>query len=112
MPVKYLPDQLARVAFVMGSHLLRSTLDHDLTALVASFRSEVIDPVESADHIELVLNYQDGVALIHQPLHHIHQPVHAKVAEAVRGFINQIKRFACGALGELGGQLDPLGFSP
>ena len=60
----------------MLRHLLRCARHHDLAPLIAAFGSEVDHPIAAADHIEVVLDYQDRIALIDQTLHYIHQFVH------------------------------------
>ena len=58
-----------------------------------------------------MLNHQHGIALIHKPLDHVHELVHVIEAETRGGLIDQIERFAGGALGEFGGKLHPLGLT-
>ena len=101
----------ARMTGGMFCHLLRSATRHDLAPLVAPFWTEIHDPVSTADHIEVVLNHQDRVALVYQALHHIHQLVHIKKAQAGGGLVDQVEGLTGGPLGELGGQLDPLGLT-
>jgi len=38
--------------------------------------TQINNPIGTVNHVEVVLDYEDGIALIHQPLHHIHQLVH------------------------------------
>jgi len=63
----------ARMASGMLRHRFRGPHHHDLSSLISPIRSQINDPVGTADHIEVVLDHQDRVALIHQALHHIHQ---------------------------------------
>ena len=46
-----------RVRRGMLRHLFRGAAHHDLTALVAAFRSKVDDPVRAADHVKVVLDW-------------------------------------------------------
>jgi len=105
-------QHLLEIASGMGCgmfrHLFWRTRHHDLTTLNASFGSKVDDPVGAADHIQVVLNHQDGVTLIHQPLDHIHQLVHVVEAQTRGGLIDQVEGFAGGAPGKFGGELHPL----
>ena len=47
-------------------NVLRDPLGDDLTTTAASFGSQVDDPVDGLDHIEVVLDDDHGVALVHQ----------------------------------------------
>ena len=78
------------------SDFLWSASDQDLAALVTTFRAEIDNPVAATDHVKIVLDADDRIALVHQPLHHIHQLVHVVEAEAGGGLINQIKGLASG----------------
>ena len=49
----------ARMTGGMFCHLLRSATHHDLASLVSPFWAQIHDPVSAADHIEVVLDYQD-----------------------------------------------------
>ena len=75
MLLQHLLEIPARMAGGMLCHRFRGTHHHDLAALIAPIRTEINDPVGTADHIKVVLDHQDGIALIHQALHHIHQSV-------------------------------------
>jgi hypothetical protein len=46
----------------MGCHLLWGSRHHDLATLIATIRTEIHDPIGTADHIEVVLDHQDGIA--------------------------------------------------
>ena len=73
---QHLLEVSARMAGGMLCHRLRGAHHHDLTALIAAFWSQVNHPVAATDHIEVVLDHQDRVALIDKALHHIHQRMH------------------------------------
>ena len=103
MLLQHLIEIPTRVTGGMFSNLFWGARHHDLPSLVSPFWTEVHDPVGTADHIEVVLNHQDRVALVDESLHHIHQLVHIKEAEAGGGLVDQIKGFASGTLGKLGG---------
>ena len=72
---------------VLGD-LFWSAGDQDLATLVTALRAEINNPVAATDHVKIVLDADDRVALVHQPLHHIHQLVHVVEAEASGGLIN------------------------
>ena len=54
-------------AFVAG-HFCRGAGDHDLATADAAFRTEVDDPVSGLDDVEVVLDDDDGVAVVAQPV--------------------------------------------
>ena len=64
-----------RVAGGMLGDLFWGAAHHQFAALIAAIGSEINDPVGTANHIQVVLDHQNRVALIDEPLHHIHQSV-------------------------------------
>src|SRR5437879_4793406 len=48
-------------------HELRRPCDDDPAAAIAAFRAEIDDPVGGLDHVEVVFDHDDGVAMIGQP---------------------------------------------
>jgi hypothetical protein len=48
----------------MPCHLLKRSRHHDLGTLINAFWTEIDHPGTAADPIKLVLDYQDGIALI------------------------------------------------
>jgi len=42
----------------MSRHLLRGSRHHDLAAFITTIRTEIDDPVRTADHVEVVLNHE------------------------------------------------------
>ena len=60
---------------VLGD-LFWSAGDQDLATLVTTFGAEIDNPVTATDHVKIVLNADDRIALIHQPLHHILSLIH------------------------------------
>ncbi len=49
------------------------TGDEDFAAPTAAFRSQVDNPVSGFDHVEIVLNYHNGIALIAQFMQYVEQ---------------------------------------
>ena len=89
----------------MLCHLFRGAHHHDLAALITAIRSKINDPVGTADHIEVVLDYEDRIALIHQALHHINQLAYIKKTQAGSGLVDWVEGLAGGPLGEFVAQL-------
>jgi hypothetical protein len=46
----------------------RGAHHHDFAALIAPIRSQINDPVGTADHIKVVHDNQDRIALFNKPL--------------------------------------------
>ena len=57
----------------MGGHRCRRSGDHDLAAADTTFRAKVDDPVGGLDDVEVVLDDDDGVAVIAQPVQYRQQ---------------------------------------
>jgi hydrogenase/urease accessory protein HupE len=68
--------------FALG-HLFRRSARHQLTAAIAGFGAEVNHPVRAFDHVEVVLDDDDGMVGIHQALENLEQ--HADVVEVQTG---------------------------
>ena len=66
---------MLRVCFREATH-------HDLTALIAPIRTQFSSPVGAAVRIEVVLDQQARIALIHGALHPIDQPAWIKGTQA------------------------------
>ena len=64
MLLQHLFEVFARMTAGMLCHRLRGTNNHDLSALVAPFWTEIDDPVGTTNHIEVVLRRQEIVVVI------------------------------------------------
>ena len=71
----------------MSGDILRGAGDHDFTAADAAFRAEVNDPVGGLDDIEVVLDDDDGVAVITQPVQYRQQLCDVMEVQAGGGFV-------------------------
>ena len=56
-------ETTSRMAGGMLCHRFRGAHHHDLSSLITPIRTKINDPVGTADHIEVVLDHQDGVDL-------------------------------------------------
>jgi len=63
-PVSGCASGTARYGAFVADHVFRCTGDHDLTAADTTFRAEVNDPVGGLDDVEVVLDDDDGIAVI------------------------------------------------
>src|SRR5699024_7585704 len=81
------------------------------TAAVASLGAQINDMVGGLDDVQIVFNDHHRVAQVHQPLEHVNEFMHVGGVETGGGLVQNIDGGAGGGLGELGGQLDPLGLA-
>ena len=95
----------------MAGHVCRGAGDHDLAAAESAFRAQVDDPVGGLDDIEIVLDDDDGVAMIAQALQYGQQLRDIVEMQAGGGFVQYIECLAGVAPGEFPGQLDALGLA-
>ncbi len=65
-----LPKEHAGVAGLAARDLLRGALGDHLATAGAALGAEVDDPVRGLDHVEVVLDHDDGVALVDETVEH------------------------------------------
>ena len=92
----------------LGRDLLRGAGGDDLTATRAAFRTQIDDPVCGLDNVQVVLDYDDRVAVVAQPMQHVEQLLNVGKVQAGGRLIKNIKRLAGVALGQLACQFDAL----
>ena len=88
--------------------LLGRALGDDPAAAVAALRPEVDDPVGGLDDVEVVLDDEDRVAAVDQPVEHLEQLLDVGEVEAGRRLVEDVQRPAGRPPRQLGRQLDPL----
>ncbi len=91
--------------------LLRGALGDDAPAAGAALGAEIDDPVGSLDHIEVVFDHHDGVAVVAQAVEHGEQLANVLEVQPGGGFVEDVERLAGVALGQFAGQLDALGLA-
>ena len=101
-------EHLAGVAARRLGHLLGRALGDHRAALVAALGPEVDDPVRRLDHVEVVLDDDDRVALVDQPAQHLEQPARVVEVQARRGLVEDVEGVPGRAPAQLAGQLHPL----
>src|SRR5690349_3644732 len=91
-----------------GGDLLGGTRGDDGAAAVAALRPEIDDPVRGLDHVEVVFDDDDGIAVVAQSVQHREQ--HFDVVEVQpRGrLVEYVQRTTGVALGQFQGELDAL----
>src|SRR5579885_2919858 len=88
--------------------LLRRAGGDDLAAAVTAFRTEIDDPIRSLDDVKIVLDDDDGVAVVAQPVQHAEQLLDVVEVQAGGRLIENVERVAGVALGELPRELHAL----
>src|SRR5262249_42357456 len=86
----------------------RRSRGHHRSPGVAAAGAEVDDPVAGGDHVEVVLNDEDGVSLTDEALEKLEETGDVGEMQAGGRLIEQIKGAAGPDAGQLGGQLDAL----
>ena len=71
---------------------LRGALRHDPSAAIAAFRAKIKDPVGGFDHLEIMLDDDHRVALVHQRMQHFEQLAHVLEMQPGRRFVENIQR--------------------
>ena len=95
----------------VGGDRLRGTGRDDLAPAGAAFGPQVDHVVRGLDHIQIVFDDHDGVALVPQPVQHPQQLFDVRVVQSGRGLIEDVKRAPRGTLGQFSRQLHPLGLA-
>ena len=118
-PRQYWPQRNACVRAQKHQRLRRHG-GHNAASGVAAFWPQVNDPVGLGDHVQVVLDHDHAVAGIDQAVQHADELVHVGHVQAHSGFVQHIERVRClvaalahfvAHLGQLGHQLDALGFA-
>src|SRR5450631_3856024 len=100
-------EALGDVADILGR-----ALRDDPSAAVASLGAQVDHPVRGLDHVEVVLDHDDGVAVVAQSVQHREQQVDVVEVQAGRRLVEDEERAPRVALGELERKLHALRFAP
>ena len=97
---------------VLVAQLLGGSEAEDLSAPGSALGPEVDQVVGGLDELEVVLDHEDGVPLVDQPLEGPHQPPHVLHVQPRRGLVQKEQGLTLGSLRQVGHQLDALGFPP
>ena len=73
-----------------------------------SVRAHVDDPIGGLDDIEVVLDDDDGIAVVTQPVQHVEQQLNVGEVQTGGWLVEDVKRTAGVALRQLQRKLDPL----
>ena len=92
-------------------NLLRRSARHDVPAVRARFRAQVDDPVGRLDHVEIVLDHDDRVALVDEAIEHFEQLGQVVEVQAGGRLVEQVQRLAGVRPSKLGRQFHALRFA-
>src|SRR5262249_52303463 len=74
--VRVLRERLPGIGLLLAHDRLRRPHGDNASAIFAAFRTQVNDPVGVADHVHIVLDDDDGIAKIGQPMQDVEQLLH------------------------------------
>ncbi len=77
-----------------------ATFVDDGAAALAAFGAEVDEPLGALDVVEVVLDDEDGIALVDEAVDAVEQVVDVGEVEAGGGFVESVERVANGGLAE------------
>ncbi len=93
-------------------HRLGRAARDEPAAAFAALRPEVEHPVRGLDHVEVVLDHDDAVPGVAQPVEHVEEKLDVVEVQAGGRLVQDIERSSGIPLGELQGELHALGFAP
>ena len=107
------PEVAAGVRGGRGRDDLRRALDHEPAAGVSSLRAEVDDPIGSLDHVEVVLDDQDGMAGVDQSVEDRDELPYVLEMEPGCRFVKKVElpSTPLAGLNQFPSDLKPLGFA-
>ncbi len=73
-------------------HRFRCPLRDDAAPGVAAFRTEIDDPVRFGDDVEVVLDHDNRVAGVHQPVQHAQELLDVGHVQADGGLVEDVER--------------------
>src|SRR5262245_44914051 len=101
-------EELPSVALGYVRYLLWSAFGHDSATTGPTLRSEIHHPVGCLDHVHVVLDDDDRVALVDEPAQDTEQLADVLEVETGRGLVEEVYGPAGRPLLQFRGELDPL----
>ena len=95
----------------MFGHILGRTGGHHKSPFIPTLRAQINDPVGGLDHIHVVLDYQDGVALGYQALEGLQKSLNIIEVETGGGFIKDEELCSLLVQFQMPGKLEALGLA-
>ena len=108
---KFFFEVLGGVALSVLDDLFGCAGGNDFSAGVAAFGTKVNDIIGHLDHVQIMLDHNDGIAQIGQSPQNIHQVMNIGKVQAGRWLIENIQRMAGARLAEFGGEFNALGLA-
>ncbi len=87
IPQANLPQIRSRHGIGTRDHGARRSLEEDPAALVAATRTELNGVVTGFQHLQIVFDEEDGVALLYHAVKELQDTVDIVEMQAVRGFV-------------------------
>ena len=106
-----IPKKASGVGSVARGNLLGSSCGHHPTALIASLRTQIDDPIRALDHLEIVLNDNQTLALVDETMKHSEQSCDVVEVQAGGRFIKDKQRAGSARFRKVPRQLEALRFS-
>src|ERR1700738_4287303 len=103
-----LRQRLSGIGFFVPRNLLGSALRHNSAAFFAAFGTKIDDPVGIPDHVQIVLDDDDGVTEVSKPVQNVEQLANIVKMQAGGGLIQQVKSSPSLSFAQLTRQLDAL----
>ena len=94
IPVKHLFNVKSRVGLFHFGNFFRRAFRNNGAAAGTAFRAKVDNVIGLQDDIEVVLDHKGGIALIHQPLNHLHQLFNIRKMQSRCRLVQNIERLA------------------
>src|SRR5690554_2926068 len=104
----HVEEEPPRGAARVRGDVLRRALGDDVAAAQAAVGPEVDDPVGGLDHVDVVLDHDEGVAAVHEPVQDVEELPGVLEVEARGGLVQDVDRLPGRAPAELGGELHAL----
>ena len=104
-------QHLSRIRSFRLCYLFRRPFRHNLTAPIATLRSEIDNPICILDDIEVVFDHDHGIAGFDQPIEHVEQSLYVGKVKSGRRFIKDIHRAPGRTFRQFAREFDPLRFA-
>ena len=93
------------------SELLRRAGSNYRSSGLSAFRTHVEDVVHRLQHIEIMFDYDNGIALIHKLLEHLHEHLDILEVKTCGRLVQYVQCVSCTLARQLGRQLHALALS-
>ena len=104
-------EELSCVRAFCSGNILRPACAYNAAAFIATFGSQIDYPIRAFYDFHIVLDHDNRITFINQPVEHLEQQFHILEMQARGRFIEQVKGPAGGYLGKFFSQFDALGFT-